>query len=149
MNLRGWSCWMLPSRPDPTRPDPIRSNPRLDHSRSAKVHSRRLMPSAAAAAGASMSVRTQGCLTSPTISRLAGRRVHRPSGSAARCPALCGEELPPPPPHARKEGGKGWMEGRCRIYSSGSAERRINTDRIGAVRILQRTQRRRDPQLRG
>lgn len=118
----------IPTGPDPTRPDPIQSEAgslplgqgALTASRAFR-HRRCLHVSAHA-----------GCLTSPTISCLAGRRVHRPSGSAARCPALCGEELPPPPPHAREEGGKGWMEGRCRIYSSGSAERRINTDRSGA-----------------
>lgn len=131
MNLRGWSCWMLPSRPDPIR---------------CETGSLPLGQGAIAAFRAFRRRRClhvtaiKGCLTSPTISRLAGQRVHRPSGSASRCPALGGEELPPPPPHAREEEGKEARKeerrtGRCGIYSGGTSEKahKHGSERYGSV----------------
>lgn len=103
MNLRGWSCWMLPSRPDlilceagslPLGQGAIAAFRALRRRRCLHVTA------------------ISGCLTSPTISCLAGQStVHRPSGAASRCPALGGEELPPPPRHARKEEGREAREG--------------------------------------
>lgn len=133
MNPRGWSCWMLPSRPDPIL---------------CEAGSLPLGQGAITAFGAFRRRRClhataiPGCLTSP---RLAGQRVHRPSGSASRCPALGGEELPPPPPHARKDRGKEAREGvreggRCGIYSGGTSERRTNADRSGADPLTRPTQ---------
>lgn len=83
-------------------PDRTRSNVRLDHSRFAKVRSRRFVPSAAA----SMSLRSQAASPRPLFHVSQGSESTRPSGSASRCPALGGEELPLPPPHARKDEGK-------------------------------------------
>lgn len=106
MNQRGWSCWMLPSRPDPIQCE-AGSLPLGQGAITAfRAFRRRRCLHVTA---------ISGCLTSPTISCLAGQRVHRPSGSASRCPALGGEELPPPPPHARKEEGKEAREGGWKV----------------------------------
>lgn len=116
-------------------PDRTRSYVSLDHSRFAKVRSRRFVPSAAA--GASMSLRSQAASPRPLFHVWQGSPP-----STVRLAPLLGALRSVAKSSRRRRGmqgrrkaGKQGREGRrCRICSGGTSERRINTE-IGAVRI--------------
>lgn len=119
----------IPTGPDPTRSDPIRgwitpARPRCTHGVSC------LPPPP-----------VPPCQCARRLPHLAhyfmSRRAASPPSVWLRCSVPCALWRGAPAAAAackegRREGMEGRREGRCRIYSSGSAERRINTDRSGA-----------------